>query len=73
MSTQVMAGPSFIATPPKPLFRLPEQPETDRPIFEDVTTDGERLLLNVPTIPSSTYGFRIVLNWPGLLEQSDPR
>ena len=73
MSTQVMAGPSFIATPPKPLFRLPEQPETERPIFEDVTTDGERLLLNVPTIPSSTYGFRIVLNWPGLLEQSDPR
>ena len=42
-------------------------------LIEDVTADGERLLLNVPTIPSSTYGFRIVVNWPGLLKQSDPR
>lgn len=69
MSVQVAEDADFRPPAPTLLFRLPEQPETDRPIFEDVTADGERLLLNVPTIPSSTFGFRLVTNWPTLLEQ----
>ncbi len=69
MSVEVLDGPGFRSKAANSLFRLPEQPEVDRPIFEDVTADGERLLLNVPTIPSSTFGFRLVTNWPALLEQ----
>jgi len=38
------------------------------PIFEDVTPDGKRFLLNVPVVARSSVGFHVIVNWPSLLE-----
>jgi hypothetical protein len=50
------------------LFQLPERPDRNLPIFEDVTPDGKRFLLNVPVVASSSVGFHVIVNWPSLLE-----
>lgn len=40
---------------------------SDTPIFEDVTPDGKRFLLNVPVVARSSVGFHAIVNWPALL------
>jgi Tol biopolymer transport system component len=54
---------------PRRLFRLPERPDRDMPIFADVTPDGRRFLLNVPVAARSSVGFHLILNWPSLLDR----
>jgi eukaryotic-like serine/threonine-protein kinase len=48
---------------PKVLFDLPGEPHRDEPVFQDISADGQRILLNVPTENRSSVGFQIVLNW----------
>jgi Tol biopolymer transport system component len=68
MSVEITTVPVFRPSAPKVLFRLPEPPERDTPIFEDVSSDGERLLLNVPTTARSSAAFHVILHWPTLLK-----
>jgi eukaryotic-like serine/threonine-protein kinase len=73
MSARVVNDSPFTTAEPEVLFELPERPEDALPIFEDVTADGERILLNVPQVPASKFGFRMVTNWPALLQQESTR
>jgi alpha-L-fucosidase len=47
---------------------LPERPDAQTEIFEDVTSDGQRILLNVPTTGRGSIGFQAIINWPALLQ-----
>jgi hypothetical protein len=67
MSVSITATPVFRPGVPKSLFALPEPPDRDTPIFEDVTADGERILLNVPATARSSVAFHVILNWTSLL------
>ncbi len=67
MSVAITTEPVFRPGIPTALFKLPEPPERDAPIFEDVTADGERILLNVPTTARSSVAFHTILNWTDLL------
>ncbi|MBI2212839.1 MAG: serine/threonine-protein kinase [Acidobacteria bacterium] len=69
MSVAITATPVFRPGVPKALFALPEPPDRDTPIFEDVTADGERILLNVPTTARSSVAFHVILNWTSLLRE----
>jgi hypothetical protein len=53
---------------PVRLFMLPERPDPQTEIFEDVTPDGQRILLNVPTTGRGSIGFQAIINWPALLQ-----
>ena len=68
MSVSITSDPVFRPGVPKALFKLPEPPDRDTPIFEDVTADGERILLNVPTTARSSVTFHVVLNWTSMLK-----
>ena len=59
LSVSVGERPSFRTSGPRVLFRLPDTPDVVLPVFEDVTPDGEQLLLNVPVKPASSFGFRV--------------
>ena len=48
MAVAIATEPVFRPGAPRKLFRLPERPDRDTPVFEDVTPDGKRFLLNVP-------------------------
>jgi dipeptidyl aminopeptidase/acylaminoacyl peptidase len=48
---------------PTPLFALPEGASD----FWDVSADGERFLVNVPVLKSSSVPLSLVLNWPAAL------
>jgi len=50
---------------PKPLFQLPESTGFNW----DVTADGERFLLNVPVIKSSSIPLSLVQNWTAALKK----
>jgi Tol biopolymer transport system component len=52
---------------PVRLFLMPERPDAQAEIFEDVTPDGQRILLNVPTTARTSIGFHAIVNWPALL------
>jgi len=67
MAASIETQPVFRPAPPRKLFRLPERPERDTPVFEDVTPDGKRFLLNVPVVARSSVGFHVIVNWPSLL------
>ena len=45
---------------PRPLFQLPEGVGS---AHWDVSADGERFLLNVPMIKSSSVPLSLVVNW----------
>ena len=50
---------------PRPLFQLPE----GTGFGWDVTADGERFLLNVPVIKSSSVPLSVVINWAASLKK----
>jgi dipeptidyl aminopeptidase/acylaminoacyl peptidase len=69
MAVSIETQPVFRPGPPRKLFRLPERPERDTPVFEDVTPDGQRFLLNVPVTARSSVGFHMIVNWRSLLDR----
>jgi Tol biopolymer transport system component len=69
MAVSIETQPVFRPAAPRKLFRLPERPERDTPVFEDVTSDGKRFLLNVPVAARSSVGFHAIVNWPSLLDK----
>ena len=71
MSAAIEVAPVFRPATPKALFKLPKTPDRDTPIFEDVTPDGQRMLLNVPVTERSSVGFDVILNWTALLKTQD--
>jgi Tol biopolymer transport system component len=58
-SVEIDASHGLRVGTPKPLFQLPEGTGFDW----DVSADGERFLLNVPVIKSSSIPLSLVLNW----------
>jgi hypothetical protein len=68
MAVAIETQPVFRPGTPRRLFQLPERPDRNLPIFEDVTPDGKRFLLNVPVVARSSVGFHVITNWPSLLE-----
>ena len=70
MAVTIETQPVFRPGTPRKLFPLPERPDRNLPIFEDVTPDGKRFLLNVPVTARSSVGFHVIANWQSLL---DPR
>jgi Tol biopolymer transport system component len=68
MAVAIETQPVFRPGTPRMLFPLPERPDRNLPIFEDVTPDGKRFLLNVPVVARSSVGFHVITNWPSLLE-----
>ena len=69
MAVAIATEPVFRPGAPRKLFRLPERPDRDTPVFEDVTPDGKRFLLNVPAGSRSSVGFHVILNWPALRQR----
>ena len=67
-SVPILAGPDFRPGSPVRLFALPEPPDLQTPIFEDMTADGKRLLLNVPTTSRASIVFHAILGWTALLQ-----
>jgi Tol biopolymer transport system component len=65
MSVEVDASRGFRAGTPKALFQLPE----GTGFGWDVTADGERFLLNVPVIKSSSIPLSVVVNWTAGLKK----
>ncbi len=70
MAVPIQTAPTFRPGAPVKLFQMPERPESLGRVFEDVSPDGQRLLLNVPTSSRTTIGFHAIFNWPDLLSQS---
>jgi Tol biopolymer transport system component len=69
MAATIETQPVFRPGTPRKLFQLPARPDRDTPIFEDVTPDGKRFLLNVPATARSSVGFHVIVNWPSLLDK----
>jgi Tol biopolymer transport system component len=59
MSVEIDTSRGPRAGTPKPLFQLPE----GAGFGWDVTADGERFLVNVPVIKSSSVPLNVVVNW----------
>jgi Tol biopolymer transport system component len=68
MAVSIETQPVYRPGTPRKLFQLPEKPDRDTPIFEDVTPDAKRFLLNVPVTARSSVGFHVIVNWRSLLE-----
>ena len=68
VSVAIQTDPVFRADTPKVLFTLPEAPGAVGPLFEDVTADGQRFLLNLPVESRTSMSFHAVFNWTALLE-----
>jgi Tol biopolymer transport system component len=68
MAVSIETRPVFRPGQPRKLFELPEKPDRDTPVFEDVTPDGRRFLLNVPVTARSSVGFHLIVNWRSLLD-----
>ncbi len=64
MSVEVEASHGLRAGTPKPLFQLPEGS-----FSWDVSADGERFLVNVPVIKSSSVPLSVVVNWAAGLKK----
>ena len=71
MSAAIEVSPVFRPGTPKALFKLPTTPDRDTPVFEDVTPDGQRVILNVPVTELSSVGFDVILNWSELLKTKE--
>jgi hypothetical protein len=68
MSVTVDSGANFLhAGTPKPLFQTRLVPGGIRQY--DVTRDGKRFLLNVPSPDSQDEPITVIVNWPKLLER----
>jgi len=70
----LMAMP-WHGTPGTPvrLFQFPERSEPGQlgvEVFGDVTPDGQRFLLNVPTTSLTSVGFYTITHWPSLTNAS---
>ena len=64
MSVDVAPGDGLRAGLPKPLFELPEGA-----FFNwDVTADGERFLISVPILKSSSVPLSLIVHWAALIE-----
>ena len=64
MAVDIDATHGLKAGTPKPLFQLPEG------AFNwDVSPDGERFLINVPVIKSSSVPLSVVVNWTAGLKK----
>jgi Tol biopolymer transport system component len=69
MAVSIRTQPVFRAGAPNKLFPLPEAPVGGTPLFEDVTADGQRFLLNLPVESRTSVSFHAVLGWPALVEK----
>jgi Tol biopolymer transport system component len=69
MAVPTQLSPRFRPGTPTELFALPEPPELYSPLLEDVTPDGKRLLLNLPTESRSSLAFHLITNWPSLVSR----
>lgn len=69
MAVSIRTQPVFRAGTPKVLFALPEAPVFGTPLFEDVTADGQRFLLNLPVEARTSVKFHVVFGWPALAEK----
>jgi Tol biopolymer transport system component len=69
MVVSIRTQPVFRADTPRVLFALPEAPVFGMPLFEDVTADGQRFLLNLPIESRTSVSFHAVFGWPALLEE----
>jgi len=69
MSVGIESGPRATRAPrvdvPRPLFPLPEGASA----IWDVSADGERFLVNVPVLKSSSVPLSLVVNWVASLER----
>jgi len=68
----LMAVP-WHTTPGTPvrLFQFPERSESGQlglEVFGDVTPDGQRFLLNIPTTSLTSVGFYTITHWPSLAD-----
>jgi hypothetical protein len=59
MSVAIDTSRGLVAALPKPLFRFPE----GAGFGWDVTADGERFIVNVPVIKSSSVPLSVVVDW----------
>jgi Tol biopolymer transport system component len=64
-SVEIDTSHGLRAGTPKPVFQLPE----GTGFGWDVSTDGERFLLNVPVIKSSSVPLSVVVNWTAGLKK----
>jgi Tol biopolymer transport system component len=71
MSVAIETSPVFRPGTPRALFKLPRTPDRDTPVFEDVSPDGQRVLLNVPVAERSSIAFHVILNWASLLKEHE--
>ncbi|HTO89081.1 MAG TPA: protein kinase [Thermoanaerobaculia bacterium] len=65
MSVDIDSSHGIRPGPPRPLFQLPE----GTGFGWDVSADGERFLLNVPVIKSSSVPLSVVVNWAAGLKK----
>ncbi len=68
MAVAIETQPVFRPGPPRRLFQLTARPDRNLPIFEDVTPDGRRFLLNAPVEARSSVAFHVIANWRSLLD-----
>jgi Tol biopolymer transport system component len=71
MAANVPPGAGARPGVPVRLFAMPERPDYQTLIFEDVTPDGQRILLNVPTTSRTSIGFQAIRDWPALMRGAD--
>jgi len=69
MAVSIRTQPVFRAGTAEVLFALPEAPVPGMPLFEDVTADGQRFLLNLPVETRTSVSFHAVFGWPALAEK----
>jgi len=68
MAAEVVAGPTFAAGDPRPLFPIHPRARTlDCPY--DVTADGRRFLVSVTSGEDASVPITLVQNWPELLKR----
>ena len=68
MAVAFQSGSSFRPGPPVRLFSMPERPEIQSAVFEDVSPDGQRILLNVPITSRTSIGFHAIIHWTALAD-----
>ncbi len=63
----VQTSPEFRPGTTRLLFKLPALPTETSTVFEDVTPDGRRFLVSVPTESQGRVGFYVTANWTSLM------
>ncbi|HET6372479.1 MAG TPA: protein kinase [Candidatus Polarisedimenticolia bacterium] len=67
MTVPIQTGSTFRPGTPVRLFAAPELSDSRDSGLEDITPDGQRILVNVPTTSRTSIGFHIITNWTSLL------